>query len=306
MPGHDAETIFTGLSAFPITPADEHGHVDAGAMQRLLQRLIDAGVDSIGLLGSTGTYPYLTRSERRRTVEDAARLVGGRVPLLVGIGALRTDDTILLAQDAEASGADALLLAPVSYTPLTDREVLAHFEAVAGAVTRPICIYNNPATTHFTFSPDLIARLSTIAGVKAVKNPAPPPAEVADNLRLLRAGVATGFSIGYSTDWHVTEALIAGGTAWYSVAAGLFPQPCRDIMRAVQAGRMDEARQKNAALRPLWDLFRELSSLRVMFAAAGALGLCRAAPPRPILPLGEADRARVAAVMADLGLDTAG
>ena len=303
MPGHDSEAIFSGLSAFPITPADAHGHVDMEAMRRLLQRLVEAGVDSIGLLGSTGTYPYLTRSERRRTLEDAARLIGGRIPLLVGIGALRTDDTVLLAQDAEAAGADALLLAPVSYTPLTDREVVAHFEAVAAAVTRPICIYNNPATTHFTFSPDLIARLSTIAGVKAVKNPAPPPAEVADNLRLLRAGVATGFSIGYSTDWHATEALIAGGTTWYSVAAGLFPKPCLGIMRAVQAGRIEEARRQDAALRPLWDLFRELSSLRVMFAAADALGLCRATPPRPILPLTEADQRRVAGVLSNLRLD---
>lgn len=294
--------IFSGLSAFPITPADEHGRVDTDALHRLLDRLMDAGIDSIGLLGSTGNYPYFTREERRRTIEAAARHVGGRIPLLVGIGALRTDDTVRLAEDAERSGADALLLAPVSYTPLTDREVMGLFEAVAAAVSRPICIYNNPATTHFTFGIDLIARLSQVPNVAAVKNPAPPAAEVGEQLRLLQAGVASGFSLGYSTDWNAAEALIAGGAAWYSVAAGLFPVPCLRIMRAVQAGDVAEARRQDAALLPLWDLFRELSSLRVMFAAADALGLCGAAPPRPILPLAEADRRRVAHTIDRLGL----
>ncbi len=67
-----APAMFHGLSAFPITPADPHGHVDTDALVRLVQRLAAAEVDSIGLLGSTGTYAYLTRAERRRAVEAAA------------------------------------------------------------------------------------------------------------------------------------------------------------------------------------------------------------------------------------------
>ena len=84
-------SAFTGLSAFPITPSDADGRVDADALRRLLAPLVAAGVDSIGLLGSTGTYAYLARAERRRAVAVAADAVGGRVPLLVGVGALRTD-----------------------------------------------------------------------------------------------------------------------------------------------------------------------------------------------------------------------
>src|SRR6202011_4791197 len=101
--------------------------------------------------------PYLTRSERRRAIEAAVDQVGGKIPLLVGIGALRTDDTVQFGQDAQAAGADAVLLAPVSYTPLTNHEVFTHFETVAHAVGLPLCIYNNPGTTHFAFSTDLIA-----------------------------------------------------------------------------------------------------------------------------------------------------
>ena len=92
--------MFQGLSAFPITPADEEGRVNLDILAGLLERLCEAGVHSIGLLGSTGTYAYLARDERRRAVKAAVESVRGRVPLVVGIGALRTDEAKALARDA--------------------------------------------------------------------------------------------------------------------------------------------------------------------------------------------------------------
>ncbi len=118
--------MFEGLSAFPTTPTNADGEVDAVALARVLDRLAEAKVGSIGLLGSTGAYAYLSREERRRAVEAAKESIGERVPLLVGVGALRTDHAQQLARDAEAAGADALLLAPVSYAPLTQEEVYQH------------------------------------------------------------------------------------------------------------------------------------------------------------------------------------
>lgn len=94
-----------GLSAFPITPSARDGRVDVGALGALVEPLIAAKVDSVGLLGSTGSYPYLGRDERRRAVQAAVRLAEGRTPILVGIGALRTDETVRLAQDARDAGA---------------------------------------------------------------------------------------------------------------------------------------------------------------------------------------------------------
>ncbi len=152
-------SVFHGLSAFPITPADEHGIVDTDGVTRLTARLADVGVDSIGLLGSTGTYAYLTRTERRRTVRAAVKSVGGKTPLIVGVGALRTDDAQDLARDAEAEGADALLLSPVSYTPLTDEEVFQHYVAVASATGLPLCIYNNPRRRISRSAPRFLAVL---------------------------------------------------------------------------------------------------------------------------------------------------
>lgn len=295
---------FHGLSAFPITPADDHGRVDTDVLCRLLERLCGARVASIGLLGSTGIYAYLTREERRRAVEAAVECVRGRTPVIVGVGALRTDQARDLARDAEAAGADALLLAPVAYTPLTQEEVFQHFLAVAGTTSLPLCIYNNPGTTHFTFGPDLIERLSAIETIKAAKMPLPADGDITSELANLRR--RTPLSIGYSGDWGAADALIAGADAWYSVVAGMLPRLALSLVRAAQAGEADEVRRIDGQLQPLWATFKAFGSLRVMYAALNLLSLGTAGPPRPILPLGIADRDRVAKALeplreADLG-----
>jgi 4-hydroxy-tetrahydrodipicolinate synthase len=295
-------SLFHGLSAFPITPADEQGHVDTDTLSMLLQRLAAAEVDSIGLLGSTGTYAYLTRAERRRAVAAAVACVGGRVPIIVGIGALRTNDAQDLARDAQAAGADGLLLAPVSYTPLIDEEVFQHFVSVAAATDLPVCIYNNPGTTHFSFSDELIVRLSEVPRIVAVKNPAPSPPDAAAKVDALRRQLPADFAIGYSGDRHASAAVLAGGVAWYSVLGGLLPGPCLAILRAAQAKDAAEVRRIDATLQPFWDLFNEFSGLRVVYAAANLLGLTDAKPPRPILPLGAAERERIRLALAKLNM----
>ena len=291
---------FTGLSAFPITPAADDGHVDTIALRRLVARLADAGVDSIGLLGSTGSAPYLDRAERRRAIEAAVDEVSGRTPVIVGIGALRTSQVIALGQDAAACGADAVLLAPVSYTPLTEEEVFGHFAAVAEAVDLPLCIYNNPGTTQFTFSAELIGRLGRVASIVAVKNPAPEIAAMPEVLADLRRRTPAGFSVGTSVDWRAAEALLAGYDAWYSVLGGVLPELCLPIVRAAAAGDAARARRLNAALQPLWQAFMQHSSLRVVYAIVNLLGICRAVPPRPILPLEESAQRQVASVLESL------
>jgi 4-hydroxy-tetrahydrodipicolinate synthase len=291
-----------GLAAFPITPADAEGRVDAPALRGLIRRLVEARVDSIGLLGSTGGYAYLTRDERRRAIDAAVAQTGGALPLVVGVGALRTDEAVHLALDAKAAGADAGLLAPVSYTPLLDDEVFTHFETVAAESDLPIVIYNNPGTTHFSFTPELIGRLSRVAGIVAVKNPAPEPPLIDGALAALRKLTPKSFSVGYSGDARGAEVMIAGADAFYSVAAGLFPVPMMEIRRAVAAGDAALARRLNAKLAPLWDLFQRFTGFRVVHTAAGMMKLSPHDPPRPILPLPDAARQDLGRVLSRLQL----
>ena len=274
-----AASAVPGLVAFPITPADEGGRVDVAGLQRLLERLGAAGVDGVGLLGSTGTYAYLSREERRRAVAAAVECLGGRVPIVVGAGALRTDAAVLLARDAEAAGADGLLLAPVSYTPLLEEEVFQHFRAVARG--------ERPADLHLRQPDDhelpLPAGAGRAAGGLAARRGAEDPggrAEFAATLAALRARVPPDFAVGCSGDWAAADALLGGADAWHSVVGGLLPRPALALTRAAQAGDRPEAARLDERLPPAWELFRELSSLRVVYAAAEILGLAR----RPRLP----------------------
>jgi 4-hydroxy-tetrahydrodipicolinate synthase len=296
-------TSLRGLSAFPITPSDPSGRIDLGALRAVVAPLIAAGSDSIGLLGSTGSYPYFSRQERRRAIEATVDQAAGKSAILAGIGALRTDDAVKLAQDARAAGATAGLLAAVSYTPLLDDEVFEHFKTVAGESGLPICIYDNPSTTHFRFTPALVGRIAKLPGVIAVKGGAPEPSAVAAHLAELRQATPEKFSVGYSADWNCAEALIAGGDAWYSVIGGVCPRICLRIVRAAQNGDAATARRLNEYLEPVWQLFRTYSSFRVVYAMAEIKGLTIAAPPRPMLPLSAADKQKVREVVTKLDLE---
>lgn len=287
---------FHGMIGFPLTPADTHGRVDTTAISRLVQRQKDADVDAIGILGSTGSYPYLSRDERRRALDAALGAANGRVPIIAGVGALRTSDAIAFAQDAKAAGCAAGLLSAMSYLPLSQAEVYEHFATIARLGELPICIYDNPGTTHFQFSDDLLQRLAQVENIVAIKNPTSSPEATASHLEAQRRVLPTGFPIGYSGDWCCAEAMIAGADAWYSVLGGILPVPCVAIIRAAQSGNGDEARLLNDTLQPVWDLFRKYTSYRTMYEMARQLDLCEAEPPRPILPVcdeGKADISRV-------------
>lgn len=290
-------SIFRGLSAFPLTPADADGVVDTDAFAVMIDRLVKAGIDSIAVLGSTGTYAYLDRSERSRALRCAVETVAGRVPLIVGIGAMRTSWVNELARDAERLGADGLLLAPVSYAPLTQDEVFTHFDAVAAATGLPICVYNNPTTTHFSFSPALVSRLSRLPSIAAIKMPLPADGDFAGEMGRLRSSCREGLIVGYSGDWGAAPALLAGADAWYSVVAGLLPMPALRLTRAALCGDDVSTNAADAALGPLWTLFRTHSSLRVMYLIADQLGLRPGQPPLPIQPLDGSVALAVAEVM---------
>ena len=275
-------TIFTGLSAFPPTPADEEGVVDTDALGVLIDRLADTGVDSVSVLGNTGTYAYLDRDQRNRAVAAAVEAAAGRVPVVAGVGALRTSWSRELAVAAERAGATGLLLAPMSYAQLSNVEVADHFKAVADATGLPLCIYNNPGTTNFEFSYDLIVELAHVRGIAAVKMPPLANEAYAIEIQQLRARTPDGFKIGYSGDWCAAPAFLAGADAWHSVVAGLLPEPALRLTRAAMAGDADETVRLQALCAPMWALFEAHGSLRTMYGIAELLGLNVGTAPLPV------------------------
>jgi 4-hydroxy-tetrahydrodipicolinate synthase len=276
--------VFTGLCAFPLTPL-AGDDVDDTAFVRLISRCVDAGVDSIGVLGSTGIYTYLLRAERRKVVEAAVAAAQG-TPVVAGVGAMRTRDVLACVEDAQAAGASGLLLAPVSYQRLSEDEVYGLYREVSSASDLPIAVYDNPATTGFTFSDELHGRIAELPGIASIKFPPPAPGKAADRIARLRAAVPDGVSLGVSGDWAASEALLAGCDVWYSVVAGLFPKAAKVIVDLAKAGQGGPALEASAQLEPVWKLFRTYGSLRVAATMAEVLGFVEVpCLPRPLKSL---------------------
>ena len=295
--------MFCGLSAFPLTPMNETG-VDEGAFVRLVERLAAAKVDSIGALGSAGSYAYLHRTERFRVAQLAVEHAGG-IPVMTGIGALRSRDVLDLAEDAQKAGASAVLLTPVSYQKLVDDEVYQLYETVNRCLSVPLCVYDNPGTTRFEFSDQLHSRIAQFSRVGSIKIPGVPADPVAAKLRVerLRALIPARVTIGVSGDAFAATGLSAGCEAWYSVVGGLFPKTALAITQAVRTGNIIEANRLSDRLEPLWAMFRRKGSIRVMATAAELEGLVSSpCLPLPLRALEGIEREELQSLLAKLEL----
>lgn len=281
-------TTLRGLSAFPITPMTPDGAIIDDDLAALVARI--RGPASVGLLGSTGSYMFLTRAARARAIAVAREATD--LPLIVGVGALRTDEAVALAQDAARGGADGLLLAPVCYNPLTRREVTQHYRSVAQATDVPLVIYSNPGTTQFSFDTDLLADLASVPQIAGVKLPLPPdPSQVGT----LRDALPQGFVLGYSADQGCAAMAAAGADAWFSVVAGVLPEPTAQLAQAAFSGGAWQ--RENDRFAALWRLFETHGSLRIAYAIADALSLTSGVLPLPLLPVVPDVRAQVDAAL---------
>ncbi|WP_235437123.1 dihydrodipicolinate synthase family protein [Pseudomonas trivialis] len=296
--------IFTGLSAFPLTPMNEQG-VDENAFTRLVEQLATAHVDSIGALGSTGGYAYLSRAERTRVAQLAVE-AAGNVPVMVSIGSLRTRDVLLLAEEAQKVGVKALLLPPVSYQKLCAEDVFSLYETVSANVSVPLCVYDNPGTTHFEFTDELHGRIAELAHVSSIKIPGVPEAPhlAKERVERLRGLIPSHVTIGVSGDVFAAVGMNAGCEAWYSVIGGLFPNTALAITRAALSGDAHEATRLAERLKPLWALFRQFGgSFRVVATAAELRGFTQhPSLPLPLRTISGEGRKQIAAVIDALEL----
>ncbi|HDS6852141.1 dihydrodipicolinate synthase family protein [Enterobacter sp. V87_3] len=281
--------MFHGLSAFPLTPLKE-GKFDERAFINLLRPVVDASVDSLGILGSTGSYAYLTVEERGRIARCAVAHAYD-IPVIISIGALRLDDILRLADDGQAAGVSGVLMAPVSYQRLTEDETFNLYETVTRQLSVPLCIYDNPATTGFAFSDELLFAVAALPNVGSIKL-----GRVPEDLSQIRDLLPDTVTLGIAGDWLAASALQAGFDVWYSVLAGLFPHTTLAIARSKEAAQSER-------LEPLWELFRRYGSLRVIAAAAEMMGKV-AAPvlPFPLQAVQGEPREALARILADLEL----
>ena len=208
---------------------------------------------------------------------------------MVGIGAVRTEHVLAHAHDAQAAGAAAVLLAPVCYQALTEDEVYGLYADVTAELSVPLCVYDNPGTTHFAFSDDLHARVAALPACG--RSSCPATVWPSGSRRCGRA--SEHVALGMSGDSFAAAALAGGADVWFSVIGGLFPEAALAIVR--------EGEPASERLEPLWALFRRHGTVRGRGHRRGPAGpRRRAQPPAAATPAGGDARAELEAALREV------
>jgi 4-hydroxy-tetrahydrodipicolinate synthase len=288
---------FKGLIAFSVTPLRADESVDEERFCSHVDELIAAGVDGIALFGSTGSIGSFTEAERRCVAEVVTKHVNGRVPVAIGTGAMTTAEAVRLSEHAERAGADAALVAPITYWPLNEAELSLHYGAIAQAITIPIFLYNSPVLTGVDMTPNVIAKLCENERVKYLKESA------RDLLRIPQIARATGgrLRVFGGREDSALEALLLGADGWASGAINLIPRLCKRLFDLAHGSRdLAGARAIQRAVAPLMDLIMDKGHVGGCHAGLEILGKPVGNPRRPILPFSGDDRARLEALLRGL------
>lgn len=153
--------IFKGSYTVTITPFTEGGAaIDYPAWRRFLDWQLAEGVPGIIILGTTGEFLTISDDERGEFVEATVKHIAGRIPVLVGTMNAYTPNAVRYSRQAEALGADGLMIIPPYYYTPTDDEIFNYYKAICEAVSIPIMLYNNPFTSNVDMSAKLVGRLT--------------------------------------------------------------------------------------------------------------------------------------------------
>ena len=294
---------FRGTFTVTVTPFTPDGRaVDEAVLRRFVDWQIANGVHGLIPVASTGEFLSLTDAERRTVAEVVVDQAAARVPVLIGAGAECTWDAVRYSREAEAIGADGVLVIPPFYSTPNSEELFAHYRAIGEAISIPIMLYNNPATSNLDMLPPQVAALSKIDNVSYIKESTMDPTRVRDILRLSEGRIAVfGGIMGF-------ESFLNGAVGWTAVGCNLMPREFSDMYRlCVEQQDYSAASALYDKLKPVIDLVGQDRYVTATKAALGLMGFDVGPPRPPRLPAIGALLERVERVVSelDLGLDAA-
>lgn len=239
-----------GVSTALITPFTEAGEIATETVQKLLAMQLEARIDTIVLLGTTGEPATIDDKERDLLISTAVQAVKGKMPIMVGCGSPSTKKTIEMAKRAQDLGADAIqIIAPYLNKP-TQEGLFLHFEAISRAISLPICVYNIPGRTSINIelaTLKKIAELPNIIGVKECSGNFQQICDIIDEICMKKAN----FSLISGDDPVTLPMMAVGATGVMSVLSNLIPSAMVEFVQAIQAGNFALARSIHYSLKPL-------------------------------------------------------
>lgn len=289
-----------GILAAVTTPfTDDGSQVDEAALRRQVERLVGAGIHGLVPTGTTGEFTTLSPAEYRRVIEVYVEGAAGRVPVVAGIGSLSTEGAIELARHAERVGADAVMLVPPFYDPLSFDALKAFLSDVASAISIPIMYYNVPGATGIKLTAAEIAELGDIDGVDYLKDTS------GDAIALAELLAVRGDRIKAFNGWDTLTffGIASGAEASVWGVAGIVPELAVQLWNTLAVDR--DLQTARALWTPLWELSDFLESVNYVAGVKAALELTGnpVGPARlPIQPLTPAERDRLAGILERAGV----
>lgn len=294
-------TKLEGIVVPLLTPFDRTtDELDVAALRGLVDSVISRGAHAVIVNAGTSEYFHLDESERELAATVVVEAVAGRVPVLVGAGAAATRTSIRWARQAEALGADGLLMTPPTYAPVPVAAIRRHFVSVSDAVSLPIMLYNNPFVCGVLLGPRDLGAMVEEANIPWIKLTTQHPEHIPAILDQVgdRAVCLEG------VDNLAFASMAMGAVGWVSGPANVITELAVSLWRAVRVDRdLVAAQTLHRRLAPLldflWDEAVFCSSLKEIASLRGSpLGSVRS----PFDELSDEQRSRLHRMIADLGV----
>ena len=291
--------VFKGIGTALITPMTESGAVDYAAMERLVQRQLEANIDALIVCATTGEAPTLKDDEHIEIIRFVASLAKGKTPIVAGTGSNYTDHAVEMSIMARDVGADALLCVTPYYNKCTQRGLIESYTKIADATELPMIVYNVPGRTGVNIKPatyEVLADHPKIVGIKEANGDI---SSVVDTMA--RCGHKIDMYSG--NDDQIVPILSMGGIGCISVLSNVLPAETKAITDKWFAGDAAGAAKLQLKYKPLVDaLFSEVNPIPAK-AAMAALGLCSDYARLPLTRMEENTRNNLLKCMREVGLD---
>lgn len=289
--------IFRGIATALITPLTADG-IDYAQFGKLIDWQIDQGINALVICGTTGESSTLSDAEHRRAIAFACEKVNGRVPVIAGTGSNETAYAVELTKSACADGADAVLVVTPYYNKTTQNGLVAMYNTIADASTKPVILYNVPSRTGIGIQPETYVKLAQHPNIAAIKEANSDISKIVETFAL----VGDQLDIYSGNDDQIVPILSMGGQGCISVLSNVVPKETVAITDQFFAGNVAEVARLQCQFMPLIrSLFCESNPIPVK-AAMSALGFCENYLRLPLVPMEQDHYETMLQRMRELGL----
>lgn len=289
--------MITWKGVFPAvtTKFTNNDELDLPAFAHNIEAQLAAGVHGIIIGGTLGESSVLSGDEKKRLLEFTLEKVAGRVPVVLNIAEGATRDAVRIAQEAQKSGINGLMMLPPMRYKSDHRETVAYFKAVAQATDLQIMIYNNPVDYKVEVTLDMFEELQACKNIDAVKE---STRDVVNITRMINR-FGDRFSILSGVDTLAMESMVVGAKGWVAGLVCAFPKETVAIYHLIKSGRIQEAVEINRWFMPLLELDTFSKLVQYIKLAEAEVGLGTEIVRAPRLTLEGEERNQVLKIIRD-------